>query len=368
VLTQHRSGWEGEKSPISATRIINWTSPLFLGMNSRLILELNPAYIFFYRRARQWIRHALTRGERFDIVHQINPMALRYPCPAQKLGLKYIVGPLGGSVPTPPALRATTQERHWYRKLRAFDQLRLRYDPMLRRSFSDAALVLGVAPYVQDVLKECGVRRFEVMSETGVEGVVSAPKSSRVMNLPLRLIFVGRIIETKGVLEAIQAVASASKRCAVTFDIIGIGELAGKCEQLATTLGISEIVRFHGKIPHDEVLRRYDESDVLLFPSYREPSGNVVFEAMGRGVPVITSTIGGPGYVVTDACGIRVEPTSRTAFVAGLSDAIVSIAESPAILSEMSKASIERMGEIALWPKKIARMLELYSEILKSSN
>ena len=46
--------------------------------------------------------------------------------------------------------------------------LRLRRDPSLRRTYQQAGCVLGIAPYVRDRLAGVGLRRFEVMSETGL--------------------------------------------------------------------------------------------------------------------------------------------------------------------------------------------------------
>ncbi|MBK9991693.1 MAG: glycosyltransferase family 4 protein [Verrucomicrobia bacterium] len=308
VLTQHRRGWDQAKSPTAAAKVINWDEPKWPGMNGRIGWELKPGYIAFYYRARKWIKQALRRGEHFDLIHQINPLALRYPCPARNLGVKYIIGPLAGSLTTPEAFKATTPERQWYRKLRHLDTLRLRYDPWLKSSYAGAAAIIGVAPYVQALLSACAPRRFEIMAETGVEEVCPAPKSAPKAGEPLRLLFVGRLIRTKGILEAIESVAMAAKHCAITFDIVGTGDLAAECQKLVTRLGLGEIVRLHGRVSKEEVFRWYDRSDAFLFPSYREPSGNVVFEAMSRGLPVIGSSIGGPGYVITDACGYRVEP------------------------------------------------------------
>jgi glycosyltransferase involved in cell wall biosynthesis len=360
VLTQHRRGWDASRSAVAAKLVVNWDEPELPGMKGRFAWELKPGYLFFYHRARRWIKQALRRGDRFDLIHQINPLALRYPCPARGLGIPYIIGPLAGSLPTPEAMKATTPERQWYRKLRQLDSLRLRYDPWLRDSYAGAAAVVGVAPYVKDLLAPCAPRRFEIMSETGVESVAAAPKAPPKPGHPLRLLFVGRLIRTKGIVEAIESVALAAKKCSITFDIVGQGDLASECEQLVARLGLGAIVRLHGRQPQEEVFRWYDRSDVFLFPSYREPSGNVVFEAMSRGLPVITSSVGGPGYVVTDGCGYRVVPDSRERFVTGLASAIKALStqsEKPPILSANA---LLRMTDLALWSTKINRMFDLY--------
>lgn len=365
VLTQHKRGWDPAKSPVKAQQVVNWDEPRLPGMNGRIAWELKPGYVFFYQRARRWIKAALRRGDRFDLIHQINPLALRYPCPARGLGVPYVIGPLAGSLATPEAMRASTPEKQWYRKLRSLDTFRLRHDPWLRGSYAGAAAIIGVAPYVQELLAPCAPRRFEIVAETGVESVASTPKTPPAPGEPLRLLFVGRLIRTKGILEAIESVALASKTCRLTFDIVGTGDLAGECEQLVARLGLGEILRLHGRQPREEVFRWYDRSQVFLFPSYREPSGNVVFEAMSRGLPVITSDLGGPGYVVTDNSGCRVGVSSRQSFITGLAESIVQLARHPDRFASMSSAAIQRMTALAYWPAKQQLLSDLYSELGK---
>jgi glycosyltransferase involved in cell wall biosynthesis len=365
VLTQHWSDWDGAGSPIEAKQIVNWNESSLL--NNRFNWELKATYPLFYWRARRWLRAALRRGERFDLIHQLNPLALRYPCPARGLGVPYLIGPLAGSLPTPAGFSAGSALGQWYRYLRRLDAFRLRYDPWLRASYREAAAVIGVAPYVGDLLRPCSPARFEVMAETGVEEIHSTPKAPLQPGKPLRLLFVGRLITTKGLLEAIESLALAARDCSVTLDVVGTGPLFAQCRHLVRRHGLENLVQFHGWLPRAEVFRWYERSDAFLFPSYREPSGNVVFEAMSRGLPVITSTVGGPGHVVTDECGFRIPPQDHAQYVSGLAAAIVALSRKPERLTQLSAGALRRITDIALWPDKINRMLALYRDILGRS-
>jgi len=364
VLTWHRAGWDPAGSPVAAREVVDWTEPDLPGFRGRLAWELKPGYPLFYRKARRWIRDALRRGERFDLAHQINPLALRYPTPVHDLGIKFVVGPLAGSLANPPGFAAAARERRWFRKLRALDGLRLRRDPWLRSSYTRAAAVIGVAPYVREVLAPCPPRRFEIMSETGVEEVAGAPRPAPAAGEPLRLLFVGRLIRTKGVLEAVRAVAEAGREVALRFDVLGSGELLDECRAEAERLGVAERVTFHGRVDRDSVFEWYRRSHVFLFPSFREPSGNVVFEAMSQGLPLIASTVGGPGHVVDDSCGIRVEPADPERYARGLAEAIVALAREPRRVERLSEGALRRVERLALWPNKVAALLEFYDDLL----
>ncbi|HYG22152.1 MAG TPA: glycosyltransferase family 4 protein [Verrucomicrobiae bacterium] len=360
VLTTHQTGWHPDHSPVSAREVVNWPDVKPPNRLRRLNWELKPSYVLFYSRARRWLKHAIERGDKIDLVHQINPLALRYPCPARGLGVPYIIGPLAGSLPTPKGFKSQGTDRQWFRKLRHLDQLRLRIDPWLRGSYSGANVVLGVAPYVRDLLRHIPLHRFEVMAETGIEQVAASPKSAPSPGRPLRLLYAGRIIRTKGVLDAIRAVAIAAKKCHVELDVLGDGDSLADCRLLAQDLGIGDRVRFHGRRPRCEVFARCDEADVFFFPSFREPSGNVVFEAMSRGLPVITSTKGGPAHVVTENCGIRVEPSNPEQYSKALADAIASFSQNPEQLPKMSAAALQRIESLAMWGKKIDRLMDTY--------
>ena len=364
ILTTHSKGWDSTASPTRAKQLVNWTHPTLKGPLARIDYELKPHYLLFYWRARRWIKNRIREGFDFDLIHQINPVAVRYPSPAAGLGVKYISGPHAGSLPTPAGFLGECQENQWYRKLRTLDAWRIRHDPFLKRSFSGASVVIGVAPYMEEFLKPSGIKKFEIMAETGAEILATQPKLEPPPDRPLKLLFVGRIIRTKGVIDAIRAVALASRKCNITFDIVGTGDMQDQCEAESIRLGIKHIVRFHGRKTRNEVYEWYKNSDVFLFPSFREPSGTVVFEAMGFGLPLISSTEGGPGYVVDANCGILVHPKNPVQYAEELASAISRIDANRSLVPSMSSAALARVEEVASWPKRLNHLETIYSNVV----
>lgn len=363
VLTTHKKTWDPTQSPIQAHEVVNWTDPEIPTVFARLNRELKPTYFLFYVRARSWLKKTLKTGRTFDLIHQINPLALRYPCPAQSLGQKYIMGPLAGSLTNQPGFNSGETDKQWYRKLRKLDSFRIRYDPALRRSYSGAELLLGVAPYVESIVAAARPKRFEIEGETGVDTISTKPISAPPPGSPLRLLYVGRIIRTKGVIDAVRAVAIARKTSNIRFDIVGAGDMLEACKAEAAKLELDDIVSFHGRIPRDQVDHWYRQAHVFLFPSFREPSGNVVFEAMGHGLPVIAANAGGPGYVVNTECGYIVEPESEINYPQNLASAITAIDSNRSQITTLSKNATCRMEKLALWDNKIQRLLKLYETL-----
>jgi glycosyltransferase involved in cell wall biosynthesis len=364
LLTYHKRGRTPVAQQLPGVRVIEWTEPPVLGRAERLNSMLKPAYFPFYIRARRWIRAAQRRGETFDIAHQPVPVAMRYPSPVSGLGIPYLVGPVGGSLETPPGF-AADDTAPWYVALRGLDRLRLLHDPLLRHTYERAACVIGIAPYVADTLAGLSVSRFEVMSDTGIDSL--PPAMERVArndpSRPVRLLFVGRLIRTKGARDAIGALGLL-RHLPVVLDIVGDGFDRAACEALVAELGIGDRVVFHGAQPHSAVDDFYRAADVFVFPSYREAGGTVVFEAMAASLPLIVSDIGGPGSSVDDSCGFRLHPESPEQYARALADAIEKLVTDEPRRLAMGASSRVRVAAIALWDSKLDAVDSLYNELL----
>lgn len=344
------------------TRVVEWNDLPLVGRVERFNAAVKPGYLPYYFKARRWIKSALRRGESWDLAHQLTPLAIRFPSPATGLIQPLVVGPIAGSLMTPKGFESEFKGDPFFMRLRNIDGLRLRYDPWLRRTYRQCDALIGVAPYVQTLLADHGIqtRRFEIMSEVGVDHV---PDQARRPGDGLRLLFVGRVVRTKGVRDAIRAMAQVKDLPNVRLDIIGQGFDSQACQEEANNLGLKSSVYFHGRLPREEVRDWYNQADVFLFPSLREPSGNVVIEAMSAGLPMIAADRGGPGYVVTEQCGIRVPVTTPESFATDLAKAIRDLHDHPHKRAQMSRASQQRVRELSLWDNKIEWMTRLYDDV-----
>lgn len=116
---------------------------------------------------------------------------------------------------------------------------------------------------------------------------------------PLRLGLAGRMISYKGFPLALQALRLLrDKGIDCTLDIAGAGVDEPRLRALVARLDLETHVRFLGLV-HDMV-RFYREIDLFLFPSVREPLGNVAVEAGYMACPVICAAVDGIPEVVLD--------------------------------------------------------------------
>jgi len=146
------------------------------------------------------------------------------------------------------------------------------------------------------------------------------PESAeRNTGYPMRLLFVGRVVETKGVLEAIEALSLVS--CQVTLTIAGDGPLLRRARELALALGLDDRVRFVGRVEDGTLRDLYGASDVLLLPTYwAEGFPTVLAEAMAAGLGIVTTPVRGARDYLVDGVNCLFVPPRRPSQIAAAID------------------------------------------------
>ena len=114
----------------------------YLGRYPRFNSAVKPWYPVFYSRARKWIKDAVSRGEHFDLLHHLTPMAMRYPSPCAGLGLPYVIGPVGRQRGDTARVAPELGTEPSFMKLRDIDGLRCAIDPLLRRTYESCRVVI----------------------------------------------------------------------------------------------------------------------------------------------------------------------------------------------------------------------------------
>lgn len=155
------------------------------------------------------------------------------------------------------------------------------------------------------------------------------------------VLYCGRIIEAKGVLELLKAIQRIDDDH-VKLMVVGSPDFAkssrtpylDKVQSLVDELG--DRVAFTGYVPNDQVHQYSKSADVQVVPSlWEEAAGLVGVEAMAAGLPLIVSHSGGLQEYVPETCSIVVERDES--FISSLSDAIVSLREHPELCESMMK-------------------------------
>jgi glycosyltransferase involved in cell wall biosynthesis len=173
------------------------------------------------------------------------------------------------------------------------------------------------------------------------------------------------LVPYKGFDLTLQAMAQSKElRRDAELLIVGDGPYRASLEAQTRELGLSSIVTFVGWIDHQQLREYLSSAQAFVFPSLREFGGGVVIEAMASGLPSIVVNYGGPGELVTDACGIRVPMGPRKVLVNRLAEAMTTLVGNPDECQRMSLAGVERVRRGFTWCKKAAQIVDIYRDML----
>lgn len=163
------------------------------------------------------------------------------------------------------------------------------------------------------------------------------------------VLFVGQLLEVKGVIYLIEAVERLVNAGTDVFvNLVGEGANRPIYEAEISRRGMSGRMRLVGNRPHGEVALWMGASDVFCLPSIREGFPNVVLEALFSGRPVVASDTGGIPEMVTEKNGLLVEPMNAVALAEALGTALNKEWDPKSILDSVSHLSWERAAETYL--------------------
>ncbi|CAN5295025.1 hypothetical protein BH24PSE2_BH24PSE2_12850 [soil metagenome] len=127
-----------------------------------------------------------------------------------------------------------------------------------------------------------------------------------------QLLFAGRLIPRKGVLELIEAFARAREHVDIHLTVAGSladVQYVNRVRQRIKALGVEPYVSLCGLLKEAELLDEFAKAAVLVLPSYQETAPMVIQQAMAASIPVIATRVCGVPYQVTHGkTGLVFEP------------------------------------------------------------
>lgn len=130
-------------------------------------------------------------------------------------------------------------------------------------------------------------------------------------------------------------------------------------EDLVAGLGITDRVSFLGE--REDVPELLAPVDLALVPSWEEPFGRAVGEAMAMGVPVAATSVGGPSELIDDGVdGLLLPPREPGAWV----DPIAELLEDESRRERMGQAARRRADATLGVRQHVESVLEVYREAL----
>jgi hypothetical protein len=184
-------------------------------------------------------------------------------------------------------------------------------------------------------------------------------RDDRCSSRPIVCLSVCSLVPAKGVEDLLRALAIAVGR-GLDLELWHAGNAdpdhAARVRALARTLGLEPRVRFLGYLGQPALEDAYRRADVFVLASRTEGSPRVLPEAMGFGIPVVATRVGGIPAVVEDrVSGLLVDPAAP----AQIADALRLVVDDGDLRRSLIANGWSRAHEIASMPAVWEDVLEL---------
>lgn len=321
-------------------------------------------YYFFWVTSLKKLVKALIQKNDFDLIHFITFNTFMVIPPITSFGIKAIWGPIGGGI-----LGHTESFKKLSISSYSKEVARNFFVKNLAKSFYLKKALLKVNKVLfanTDTAKLLGYKNnSKIELETGIDerNIIYNVTIDKLSD-PINILSSGILEPRKGfhlLLDSLSFVKSN-----VVLNILGDGSLKKYLHDIVYSNNLN--VNLLGKIPFDEVINFYRQSDVFIFPSLRDTSGNVVLEAMSQGLPIIAFDHQGMHDILTNECAIKIPVTNYKQMVINLASAIDKLVNDSSLRIEMGKASIQRIRDNYLWEDKAKRMVDIYKEVLNENS
>lgn len=186
-----------------------------------------------------------------------------------------------------------------------------------------------------------------------------APYSVKPSFKPIRLGFIGRLNEEKGLQDLLHAIALLNDSCSLELHVAGSGPDQQAIERLAGQLGILQRIHFSGWV--ENIASWMESIDLIVVPSRSESFGIVVLEAAAYGCPVISTSVAGPASQITHGVdGWLVEPGSP----ANLAEVVQQVVAAPESWVSVREAAYQR-AQSYLMESRLDQLATILAQVVR---
>lgn len=242
-----------------------------------------------------------------------------------------------------------------------------RYRGRLKETMSYASAVICVSGHVRRLALELGSPpERSLVHYVGVE----IPTTARNDGPRKGLLFVGRLVEKKGLVDLIRALARVDPPQRDTpLTVIGRGPLEDELKQLAEKLALN--ITFRGALPHSKVLQEITSATAVVVPSRQASGGDVeglptvIMEALSRGIPVIGTRHSGIPEAVRDGLeGLLSAEGDVDGLAANLNKFLAGSPEEHQRMATLARARAEQLFDVRV---QASSLEDLYAGATQSA-
>jgi len=326
----------------------------------------------FYIHYKEWqkktldIAKQIVAEHKIDILHQLNMIGFREPGYLWKIkNIPFVWGPIGGLHKFPSAYSEGTgiKMRVFNRLKNTINTLQIKYDGRVNEALKRGSLLISSTPDSYRAIKIHKKKDSVLIPETGTFISADVP-TKRFYEEDFHALWVGRLIFSKLLPLALRSLA-ATKNKHIVLDVYGQGNESQETEakKLATDLGVSAQIVWHGNQPHAIVQKAMREAQLFFFTSVSEATSTVVLEAVSNRLPVLCFDACGFGAIIDETVGRKIPLTNPQQSVTDFAEQLNMFFANRKLLEEMS-LNCKFLQQKLSWDEKAKNVVNLYKKVL----
>lgn len=176
----------------------------------------------------------------------------------------------------------------------------------------EASMVLTVSDRHAEAMKACGIQNdhWRRINNVVDDFFFIENQKAKIKNHKTLLhvsCFDERAKNVKGLLRAAKILSE--KRQDWQLVLVGTGVDYEEIRSYANELQIpNEFTQWKGELTPQQVAEEFDKADIFVLPSHYENAPVVISESLAKGVPIVSTHVGGIPEMVNKECGILVKP------------------------------------------------------------
>ncbi|MCX7785671.1 MAG: glycosyltransferase family 4 protein [candidate division WOR-3 bacterium] len=308
---------------------------------------LNKLKVPFYLFCGTTQIYKLCRNRKYDIIHT------HWPLPHALFG--YVASQ---TCKAKHFLYFHGVELMWVRKELPF------LKPFLRWAISKANVVMCNSSHTASRIKEIYEREVVILpSGQSAKPEIEIPLQKTKITACKNILFVGRLVERKGVKYLIEAFAQIANSVDAVLNIVGTGPEKPLLEKLVQEKNLSEKVKFWGQVSSQELNEQYQNCDVFVLPAIVDSKGDteglgvVLIEALTYKKPVIATNVGGIIDIIKhNETGLLVPEKNS----GELAKALLKIIQDESLARRLAEQGYNYVNTKYNWNNIIDQMIEAY--------
>ena len=230
----------------------------------------------------------------------------------------------------------------------------------LRRLLNKSDVIITASEFItKDFIKDYSYKTITI--PTGVDIIKFKPGRTNPKNRILFVANLRKVEDHKGLKYLLTAVYLIKDKIPdIKLIIIGDGDYRKYYEELCNDLKIIKNVIFKGRLDEKELVKEYQNTNLLILPSLFEATPNVLLEAMACKKPVVGSNVGGVPYLIDNNInGLLVPPENPQA----LADAIIKILNNKILAKQMGENGYNKIKENFTWGIQVNKLIKVYNNL-----